>query len=56
MARTPATFKQADFERAVKAAIACKLPIVRTEIAKDGTIVLIHAETNLAPAGDDLGI
>lgn len=42
MSRTPATFKQADLERAVKAARACDLPIVRTEISKDGTIVLVH--------------
>lgn len=40
--RTAATFKQADFERAVKAARASGLDIYRTEVAKDGRIILVH--------------
>lgn len=42
MARAPATFKHADLVRAVKAARACGLDVVRTEIAADGRIILVH--------------
>lgn len=42
MARPPATFKQADLTRAIKAAQSCGLPVVRSEIMKDGRIVLLH--------------
>jgi hypothetical protein len=42
MSRTPATFKQADIVRAVKAARACGLDVVRTEIGPDGRIVIVH--------------
>ena len=53
MARTPATFKQADVVRAVKAARSCGLEVVRTEITADGRIVLVHhAENNSVPLND----
>ena len=53
MARTPATFKQADLVRAVKAALACGLDVVRTEIAADGRIVLVHhTEQKKAPEAE----
>jgi hypothetical protein len=42
MSRTVATFKHADVVRAVKAARAVGLDVVRTEIAPDGRIVLVH--------------
>lgn len=42
MAKTCATFKQADLVRAVKAARAAGLEIARTEIAPDGRIILVH--------------
>lgn len=41
--KTAATFKQADLERAVRAARACDLPIHRTEIDRDGRIILVHS-------------
>lgn len=40
MARTRATFRQADIVRAVKAAQACGLVVARIEISKDGGITL----------------
>jgi hypothetical protein len=43
MSRVPATFRQSDLIRAVKAALACGLHVVRTEIGRDGRIVLVHA-------------
>ncbi|WP_155737553.1 hypothetical protein [Agrobacterium tumefaciens] len=45
MSRTPASFKICDLERAVKGARNAGLPILRTEIGKDGRIALIHFET-----------
>jgi hypothetical protein len=42
MPRAPATFKQADVVRAIKASRAAGLEIERTEIGRDGRIVLIH--------------
>lgn len=42
MPRAPATFKQADIKRAIRAARAAGLEIERTEIRRDGRIVLIH--------------
>lgn len=43
MSRSPATFKQADIVRAVKAARACGLDVVATEISRDGKITLVHS-------------
>ena len=42
MARTPATFKQSDVEKALRAARAAGLEVARTEIGRDGKIVLVH--------------
>ena len=42
MAKTVATFRQADMTRAVKAARAVGLAVVATEIRADGTIRLEH--------------
>lgn len=51
MSRGPATFKQCDVVRAVKAAHAAGLDVTRTEIGPDGRIVLVHkADAVLEPA------
>lgn len=51
MAARPATFKQADLARAVKAVRAAGLDVVRTEIGADGKIVLHHhSEVTSEPA------
>ena len=50
MARTAASFKVADLERAVKGARNVGLPILRTEVTKDGKIILIHVEAPVVPA------
>ena len=42
MARTAATFKVDAVVRAVKAARAASLSVARTELRKDGTIILHH--------------
>jgi hypothetical protein len=42
MPRGPATFKQADLARAVRAVEAAGLKVTRTEIGPDGRIVLHH--------------
>jgi hypothetical protein len=52
MARTSATFRQADFVRAVKAARAAGLPVTATQITPDGTIRLIHTENRASPLTD----
>lgn len=52
MARTPANFKQTDMVRAVKAALAAGLDIVRTEVLPDGTIRLIHSDCSPVPVSD----
>lgn len=49
MARARASFKQADMVRAVKAALACGLEVVRTEISPDGRIILVHPAAAGAP-------
>lgn len=54
MARTPASFKQTDIVRAVKAALAVGLPVVRIEIAPDGRITLVHKPDNTAEPQNDL--
>lgn len=45
-----AHFRQADLTRAVRAARAGGLAVVRTEIEPDGRIVLIHAAAAEPPA------
>lgn len=49
MPNVPKTFKQADLERAIRAARACDLPILRSEVTKDGRIILVHFDTPTAP-------
>lgn len=44
-----APFRQIDVTRAVRAALASGLQVVRTEIAPDGRIVLIHAADAAPP-------
>jgi len=51
MARSPASFKQADLARAMKAVRAAGFEVARTDILPDGTIRLIHkAEVASDPA------
>lgn len=52
VARTPATFRQADLVRAVKAARAAGLPVTATQITRDGTIQLLHTERTTLPVSD----
>lgn len=52
VARTSATFKQADLVRAVKAARAAGLAVTATQITPDGTIRLFHTESITCPASD----
>jgi hypothetical protein len=44
MARGPCTFRQTDVTRACKGTLAAGLKVVRTEIHKDGKIVLVTRE------------
>jgi hypothetical protein len=44
MARTPATFRQDDVTRLWRAAEANGRRVLRTEVRRDGTIVIIHDE------------
>jgi hypothetical protein len=43
MARGPCTFKQQDVTRALKAAAAAGIEVVRYEIDRDGKIVIVTA-------------
>jgi hypothetical protein len=52
VARTSATFKQADLVRAVKAARAAGLPVTATHITPDGTIRLIHTDSATLHSSD----
>ena len=57
MPSTSRTFKQADLERAIRAARACDLPIFRSEVTKEGRIILVHFDVGGAPsvaANDDV--
>ena len=42
MSRTPATFKQSDIVRALKAARAAGHDVIETKIGRDGSISLVH--------------
>lgn len=54
MARTPATFRQADVVRAIKAARAADQPVSGFEITPDGTIrVLTSAAAQMQPSPFD---
>jgi hypothetical protein len=54
MSRRPATFRQRDLTKAIKAAVAGGLQIGRVEVAQDGRIVLISEKG--APERDDKGV
>lgn len=54
MARTPSAFKQTDIMRAVKAARAVGLDVMRTEIAPDGRIIIVHKSDSAAEPQNDL--
>ena len=47
-------FSQADVERAFKAALACGLAVLRTEIARDGRIVMVHHPDALSEPVNEL--
>jgi hypothetical protein len=48
--RAPATFKQVDVVRMIRAARAAGLEVARTEVSPDGKIVLVHkTESSAAP-------
>jgi hypothetical protein len=51
MTRAPATFRQQDVTRAIRAAIAAGVDIARIEVAKDGTIVIVTA-ADTEPKGE----
>lgn len=53
MARSASTFKQQDVTRALRAAIAAGVAVLRIEIDKSGKIILVTAgETPSAPVDD----
>ena len=45
MSRAPAIFRQGDVTRAIRAVTAAGQTVARVEIAKDGRIVIVTAET-----------
>jgi hypothetical protein len=51
LSRSPSTFRQADVERAIRAAKAAGMEVGRVEVFPNGRIA-VYAGT--APAGDDL--
>jgi len=52
MARAPATFRQSDIIKAIRAARKAGVENVRVEIAKDGRIVIVTGGAQ--PVQDDL--
>ena len=52
MARAPSTFRQADVTKAVKAVRSAGVDIVRVELTKDGSIVIVTAEAQPAVQDD----
>jgi hypothetical protein len=49
MSRTPSLFRQSDVIKALNAARRCHFDVVRTEISRDGSIVLHHQGDIHAP-------
>lgn len=49
MARTPATFKEADVKRVWNAARSAGLDVVRTVVGPDGTITVFHTDCSPVP-------
>jgi hypothetical protein len=54
MARSPATFRQQDVTRALRATVAAGIAIERVEIARDGRIVIVTASAPAMMKPDDL--
>jgi hypothetical protein len=52
MARAPATFRQGDVTRAIRAAVAAGVDIARVEIARDGRIVIVTGKAQPAVRDD----
>ena len=52
MTRAPATFRQSDITKAIRAARKASVENVRVEIAKDGRIVIVTGGAQ--PVQDDL--
>jgi ssDNA-binding replication factor A large subunit len=52
MARAPATFRQGDVTRAIRAAVAAGVDIARIEIARDGRIVIVTGKAQPAVQDD----
>jgi ssDNA-binding replication factor A large subunit len=52
MARAPATFRQGDVTRAIRAAVAASVDIARVEIARDGRIVIVTGKAQPAVQDD----
>ncbi|NJL07371.1 MAG: hypothetical protein HC900_03245 [Methylacidiphilales bacterium] len=53
MSRKPATFRQTDVTRAVRAVAAAGLRVARVEVDRSGKIVVV-SESAMAPPMDDL--
>jgi hypothetical protein len=52
MARAPSTFRQADVTKAVKAVRSAGVDIMRVELTKDGSIVIVTREAQPAMQDD----
>ena len=53
MGRGPCTFRQADVERAVRAADKAGVELARIEIAKDGKIILVIDKSRNSNTGSE---
>lgn len=50
MSRGPATFRQSDLERAVRATVKAGIQVARVEIDRAGKIVVVTSHDSPAPA------